>query len=335
MWISGPWTAYGLDDVAIADVRARVAAVLGLGAFSACLLAYLVSPGAFAGDPRDWLLLFPLAAAVALPWIRRGRLGETGYLITQTLGGLGAAAFIAAAQPSGSHLTMELALILPCITMALFSLRRSYLIGYVVLVIAMLAGLIWARDGSDPSVPANIVGESFMTVLVTTLIRQLRNMSRDSLRRAERNELTDPLTGLANRRGLERYPINGPRALLVLDIDHFKQVNDTAGHAAGDELLRRLAAVLTSSLRADDIAVRLGGEEFLVVADPKGAVALAERLRAEVATALAPITVSIGVLQALPTGGEPLWHGVDLADQALYEAKRAGRNRVVVAALAT
>jgi diguanylate cyclase (GGDEF)-like protein len=205
---------------------------------------------------------------------------------------------------------------------------------------------VWLRVGPTGQAPAVAIGEVFALVVVAVIVRLLRDLAHDALAEARRGEVTDPLTGLANRRGLERYGgrtwaqqarRGQPIAVLIADIDHFKQVNDTRGHTAGDELIRQVAELLNASLRRDDVAVRLGGEEFLVLAQapPGEADVFAERLRAAFEKALYPVTVSIGVYETLPGAADPLpaslWRAVDIADRALYDAKRAGRNRVVSA----
>jgi diguanylate cyclase (GGDEF)-like protein len=159
----------------------------------------------------------------------------------------------------------------------------------------------------------------------------------------------DPLTGLFNRRFLvEQAPRlwrqarrDGTRvAALVLDLDHFKRLNDANGHAVGDAVLRGVAGTLSAAVRPSDILARTGGEELLVlglVGDPDEAAHLAERLRSAVAAggtaAGHAVTASIGVALCRPTDGEDatddLWRLVDRADAAMYEAKRQGRDRVV------
>ncbi|TQN43582.1 diguanylate cyclase (GGDEF)-like protein [Blastococcus colisei] len=159
----------------------------------------------------------------------------------------------------------------------------------------------------------------------------------------------DPLTGLFNRRFLvEQAPRlwrqarrDGSRvAALVLDLDHFKRLNDAHGHAAGDAVLRAVAESLASTVRPSDILARTGGEELVViglVSDPDEAAHLAERLRFAVAGGRTPdghaVTASIGVALTRPADGESptdgLWRLVDRADAAMYEAKRQGRDRVV------
>jgi diguanylate cyclase (GGDEF)-like protein len=161
------------------------------------------------------------------------------------------------------------------------------------------------------------------------------------------NALRDPMTGLYNRRFLEDYVgalvsssqrRKSPFAVLMLDLDFFKQVNDTHGHEAGDKVIKTLADLLVRNVRASDMAVRYGGEEFLLVLTDTGAAAAlkaAEKIRAEVeatkiALASGPLqkTISIGVAE-FPTDADTFWQVVKFADVALYKAKESGRNRVV------
>jgi diguanylate cyclase (GGDEF)-like protein len=130
-----------------------------------------------------------------------------------------------------------------------------------------------------------------------------------------------------------------PMTVMMFDIDHFKNVNDTYGHATGDRVLQALATVCLATKRDADVAARLGGEEFALLLPETTDIAatqFAERLRQQIRDCAPivegeklPITVSIGIAGASMTtaGFQPL---LDQADQALYEAKRAGRNRVVV-----
>ncbi|WP_222267544.1 GGDEF domain-containing protein [Modestobacter marinus] len=163
---------------------------------------------------------------------------------------------------------------------------------------------------------------------------------------------TDPLTGLANRRSLvEQAPRiwkqarrDGQRvAALVLDLDHFKQLNDAHGHAVGDAVLRAVADSLSATVRPADVLARTGGEELVVlglVADPAEARHLAERLRLAVSGSSTGrehrVTVSIGAALTRPADGDQpadeLWRLVDRADVAMYAAKQDGRNRVRLAA---
>ncbi|MFC4453361.1 GGDEF domain-containing protein [Deinococcus sonorensis] len=156
----------------------------------------------------------------------------------------------------------------------------------------------------------------------------------------ERQAQTDQLTGLPNRWGLSsrasallQCPTSGAGCLLLLDVDHFKRLNDTFGHAQGDEVLRGLARLLVEGVRAQDLAGRWGGEEFVVVlpgADLQSAVQVAERLRLSISGAdlapAQPVTASFGVAASRP--GDTLETLAARADLALYQAKRTGRNRV-------
>lgn len=160
----------------------------------------------------------------------------------------------------------------------------------------------------------------------------------------------DRLTGLYNRGYFDdrllaefafvrRHPTS--IAVLLIDLDHFKDINDTYGHPAGDEVLKAVASKINGSLRAEDLAARYGGEEFVVLArgtDAGGAQVLGQRLRtriahAEVAMALGTVkvTASVGVaIMRQDVSFESAAELVAAADQALYEAKRNGRNQVVV-----
>ncbi|HEX7669569.1 MAG TPA: diguanylate cyclase, partial [Polyangiaceae bacterium] len=162
---------------------------------------------------------------------------------------------------------------------------------------------------------------------------------------------TDPLTGLANRRAFEEAVRrdfaraernNAPISLVMVDVDHFKKVNDVYGHATGDVVLKRVAEILKATLRTGDIPARLGGEEFVAIlpgSDAEGGRIVAERLRValEAAQMAGPsemfkVTASFGVAAcagAACRGAEALV--LERADAALYEAKRTGRNRVVIA----
>ncbi|HEX8890135.1 MAG TPA: diguanylate cyclase [Pyrinomonadaceae bacterium] len=159
----------------------------------------------------------------------------------------------------------------------------------------------------------------------------------------EEEAFTDHLTGLANRRRFERQlereisrtlRYSHPFCLLYLDIDNFKNVNDTYGHEAGDETIRRLALTLQAGTRGIDLAARIGGEEFAVIlpeTDFEGGLDVADRLRQAIkemeVPAVGQITASFGVAEfplCASTGREIM----SVADAALYEAKRNGRDRI-------
>jgi diguanylate cyclase (GGDEF)-like protein len=172
-----------------------------------------------------------------------------------------------------------------------------------------------------------------------------------AMRVLREQSITDPLTGLYNRRYLldllprevQRARRNGTRlAVIMVDVDHFKRINDSFGHQAGDLVLRALGALLKERIRATDTACRYGGEEFLLVlpeAALEGARRRAEAIReavqalrlAKLEQPLGPITASLGVA-VFPDHARDGDSLLRLADESLYEAKTAGRNRVVVSA---
>jgi diguanylate cyclase (GGDEF)-like protein len=156
----------------------------------------------------------------------------------------------------------------------------------------------------------------------------------------------DPLTRLLNRRGLMdameahfRSRTAGPAYLLIVDIDHFKRINDTHGHSVGDLVLCHVAEVLKATARQGDLVCRLGGEEFVIIAldtDSVGAVQLAERIRAAIEYSEVPgtsnrplirYTATIGVSDQF-TSAQAFGEFLQQADAALYRGKTAGRNRV-------
>jgi len=162
----------------------------------------------------------------------------------------------------------------------------------------------------------------------------------------------DPLTGLANRRCFEQainelmaYGLRSGdhAALCIIDLDHFKQVNDSCGHPAGDALLKDVANIITGQVREDDLVCRMGGDEFAVIlrkCPMDNARAVAESIRAAVADyhisckgKMFAVGTSIGLIQLL-NGDYSMLEIMQAADTACYSAKKAGRNRVVEVALA-
>ncbi|MBO6542498.1 MAG: PleD family two-component system response regulator [Alphaproteobacteria bacterium] len=181
--------------------------------------------------------------------------------------------------------------------------------------------------------------------------KRYQDQLKTNFKRSMEMAVTDPLTGLYNRRYMTTHLASlmeegahsgRPLALMILDIDHFKAVNDTHGHAAGDEVLKEFARRVTNNVRGIDLACRLGGEEFVVVmpdTDAETALTIAERLRNRIAERAFPVdeetrlsvTVSIGLAGAIwPDDTNDAL--MERADQALYKAKRDGRNRVIAEA---
>lgn len=167
---------------------------------------------------------------------------------------------------------------------------------------------------------------------------------------AESQALLDALTGLRNRRGFEQAAVDvgfgrgglAGTAVLMIDIDHFKAVNDEHGHVLGDKVLRSVAHVIGTSIKGRDIAARLGGEEFAVLlpnTSASGAQSVGNQIRTLVAAGrikksgaqgtIGQVTVSIGI--AIAEEGDALEQLLERGDRALYKAKRSGRNRIELA----
>ena len=214
------------------------------------------------------------------------------------------------------------------------------------------AGVLFLRtDRDERSLTTDDV--DFAEVVIRAAVAAIRRaqaleMTRADNRRLEALATTDPLTRVLNRRALlDRLAAEVDRArrfssaltLLLLDVDHFKQINDTAGHLAGDSVLRQLGALLEDAVRKVDVVARYGGEEFVAIlpeTSTDGAVIFAERLRERIAAqafdvgADRPVhlTVSIGIAtfpSARVASTEELFAR---ADEALYRAKSGGRNQV-------
>lgn len=189
---------------------------------------------------------------------------------------------------------------------------------------------------------------SFVAVMATALLGSMgfMLMVKERMDRAILHlAMTDSLTQIPNRRALMDYAERalaqrngGPIAMLMIDVDNFKHINDTHGHLAGDEVLRIVAALLVRRLRGHDLLGRYGGEEFCVVApdtNAAGALTLAESLRESIASTpletergMIPVSISIGVSFRPSSASRELKELLAEADTALYAAKLAGRNRV-------
>lgn len=187
---------------------------------------------------------------------------------------------------------------------------------------------------------------SLLESLLASLVYPLRNGLR--YQEALRSALTDSLTGVGNRVSMEnvmtrefelavRY--EQPLSALMVDLDHFKRINDTYGHAAGDHVIKTVAKTLRAASRNADMTFRYGGEEFVLLlnkTDAQGARITAERLRSTIAGLSIiiagreiPVTISVGV--ATLCRMETMHGFIDRADRALYAAKESGRNRIMMA----
>ncbi len=187
-------------------------------------------------------------------------------------------------------------------------------------------------EGKIAPLPSLYDGKRAVAWVTRNITRQYELQQR-LLRQSE----TDQLTGLYNRRFFFEHcqPLragDAPCGLIMLDIDHFKQLNDRYGHQQGDLALQRFSSCIDALLRADDLFVRSGGEEFLILLpriDEAGLQQMAEQIRAAVEALPADpvaITVSLGTTLVQPE--EEINQALARADEWLYRAKRAGRNRV-------
>jgi diguanylate cyclase (GGDEF)-like protein len=206
----------------------------------------------------------------------------------------------------------------------------------------LIAKLAWPQGEVFSSAWLTVISsESLLATISTSFILLAMAKERAELRH-KRAAGIDALTGLANRRSFFQEAANllrasnGPVALLMIDLDHFKAINDRFGHAVGDKVLKIFAATTVGHLRPTDLVGRLGGEEFAVLlpnASQQGAWIVAERLRSAFAEAAATIdrlpvhaTASVGL--SLLDSAQDMGALLDLADRALYRAKATGRNRV-------
>lgn len=228
------------------------------------------------------------------------------------------------------------------------------------LLAVCVAPLVWHALGLTPQfLPVVFVVYTWIAApvvaIVATVVNRLilrmlytRRMLEEAHEQARALARTDPLTGLNNRRAalelgevlfLNAARYDHPLSALVMDLDFFKAINDTYGHAAGDAVLVEAASLMTRTARASDVAGRIGGEEFVLIlpdSDQAEAASLAERLRAAVEATVVEgpdgdirFTASIGVADR--DGTEALLDLICKADEALYAAKKAGRNQVSVA----
>ena len=368
-----PYFRRWADWMLTTDKRQRIRlAMSGLAALLMVCCLVVMNSVAAAGlastaEVRVWtacsvLGLIAVYAAIRSGWSRRFKdpaltLAQILYAITCC-----AAAFVIAGPARGVTLPI-LAIIL---MFGIFGLTTRQMVGvlvYSLVAFGVASGVVAARDEPDypPVVAAAYVGMVVVVLLSSTFLTTRVQSTREHLRR-QKAELAqaleqirqlathDDLTGLLNRRAMldrmqleQRRSLRSGSPLLIaqLDIDHFKVVNDTHGHAAGDLVLQSFADTVRRNVRDTDVLARWGGEEFVLLlcdTPASDAVALMERLRQAVQAMQVPVpqgdgpitvTVSIGLARHAPA--DPLAGTLERADQALYAAKAGGRNRVVPA----
>ncbi len=292
-----------------------------------------------------WLALTVWAVA------RRSRLGGAELSAAFALGAVAITADGVWGSSPGHPYLVSAGLVALVLGNSVYGDSRWHLAGGAV-VLACQAWLLLALLGTDPlgvyTALTVVITSAGASLMIEGVRRELQSLAESAAHAAAH----DPLTGLLNRRGMaDRFsglrasaPAGHRAAAVVLDLDHFKRINDVHGHDVGDEVLVLVAGVLRARARRDDLVVRLGGEELAWLGawpSPEDAVRAAEGLRRALASSPAPadlrITASIGVAsasdatQACPDP-EALSRLLVRADAALYAAKAAGRDRVVLSA---
>ncbi len=332
-------------------VAALVLAVLLLLGGAMGLMNLLVDGVLRSGAPRQVYaatMLLPLVAAGVL--LVRRRVESRGVFALVLLGHLTYVVVALCVEDPLRHAT-PLMLLFSCFVAA--CLLGPWQLATTMVLTVLACAIALQPSYPDPAVLALQVGVSAGMLDATALgVYLLRRRVQRLLVTTQMLSNLDPLTGLYNRRYLvEQAPRlwrqarrDGTQVVaMVLDLDHFKRLNDQHGHAVGDAVLRSVARSLAAAVRPSDVLVRTGGEELVVLGlagDAAEAARLAERLRSAVASTTTDghaVTASIGVALSRPVEGEDvpeaMWRLVDQADLAMYEAKRAGRDRVAANAV--
>jgi diguanylate cyclase (GGDEF)-like protein len=339
--ISDPLSAGEPDGGVRARSRLRLAGALLFGAGAVTLGAVLLAPDPDPTDHRALALCAVAYAVVALVLAVWRRPPDAVLHAICPLGTVATTAALAVAEPMG---LVPIFYLWPILVCAYFLPRREVGANFAFATAACAAGLfLWV----EPMLRlATLIVVVAMACVVVAVILSLRGQVRHLVVRLGDLATHDFLTGALNRGAFEQRleaelarteRAGAPCALVVFDVDHFKRINDSFGHAAGDRALQDLARVVEAAKRRSDVFGRIGGEEFAVIlpdTDAAGAATFAGHLRMKLAepeaTARA-MTVSLGVTDDAGAGRSvrDLLHS---ADRALYAAKRAGRDRVVCAA---
>lgn len=222
-----------------------------------------------------------------------------------------------------------------------FTLIESFILGMGLLVLQFFAGYIMGQPLSSQHLQ-----DLWLLAALLFIVLSTNHFHLSLLLRLYRQATHDPLTGLLNRIALERHTehlktlsLRPPNTIIMLmDLDHFKKINDTYGHSVGDEVLRLFSSLLKAEMKKDQITCRYGGEEFLIISSystKEQMINYAERIR-QLTQELQPkevngdapkISVSIGLSMLRPN--ESIQSAIQRADERLYRGKRTGRNRVV------
>jgi diguanylate cyclase (GGDEF)-like protein len=309
----------------------------------ACSFAVLAVALLVCGPFVGWWTLIPLAvASLAFFLTDRGLQTSARPEYRLAVAWLSSESAIAAsvALTGGARSPAIAWLVLPVVTLAARFNVRGVVVGTSVAASLILASSLGVDPAQAVASPQRVLFP--LALLGALALLSLALMQSDVQHRTA--SVIDPLTSMLNRNALrarvdelrDQAPIvRQPIGLIVGDLDHFKAVNDTHGHSAGDAVLRDVAYCLRKRLRAFDLAYRLGGEEFLVLlpgADASAAAIVAEDLRRTIEASAhgnLPVTMSFGVSASEPSRFD-YQETFEAADQALYAAKTAGRNCVRV-----
>jgi diguanylate cyclase (GGDEF)-like protein len=341
----GTDSSVGVAAGARFDLRLQGRILGGLYLIGATLvLLTVVLPHSAAADDRGSLAIVAVAYAIGL--LMTWRAHAVGRWMLPLVLALGSTLITALAYFSGQRPSPMVFFYLWVFLYAAYFFSRRETIGQIVYVAAIYAWLLSVRTPANA--PAWWIVEMGTLLVAAVLVHGLRERAEQLIARLYDAARSDPLTGLPNRRGfrelldleLERARRSGTRMTVVVgDLDHFKDVNDRAGHAVGDAVLQRVADLLRGGKRAIDVATRIGGEEFALIlpdTDARGAFLVAERLRESLRETFAadtvPITISFGVA-TFPAHAETAASLLHAADEALYAAKESGRNRTVLHSL--
>lgn len=327
-----------LDRMRVVDANSRVRTIRHVGAASIGVALLIAAPWA------GWWTLIPFALAAFNLWHidrriarspRPERVSALGILVTVTMLAIGVAI---SGGPSSPALPW---MVLPAAMVAARFRPQVVIVGLTLTSLLILAATFGVSPARAANHPVPVLATLALLVSLVSIVWALQ-----AAELHHRDEaILDPLTGLLNRHALvprfnelsQQARLTGqPICLLLCDVDGFKRINDEFGHDRGDAVLRDIAYELRKRLRSFELVYRLGGEEFLIVLpgiDLAGGRQLAERLRLAVVEAKPTgilTTISLGVSAA---GGEEASYEAlfKAADQALYVAKRSGRNRVSAA----
>ena len=277
---------------------------------------------------REWTIVLVVVAvnlallvlSLAVPWARLGPRGPVAFVLVQMLGL--AAVGAGTERVSGAYVPL---FTLDFAYLGLFLPQRT---AYWLLPAALPLCLL-TSEGVSAQVVVRTIVVACVWVLVAEVLAGTTRRQRAASDLLERDARTDPLTTIGNRRDLQdRMALLVPGdSVVVCDLDHFKQLNDTRGHAFGDQVLREFGAVLRAGLRRGDYAARFGGEEFVLLLHGSGtavAIDVVERLRGSWREQGGATTFSAGCATLdEETGAE---QALVAADAALYAAKRSGRD---------